>query len=66
MCPVSVVGCLVEANTIRTGCGAYTAGLLISVELKVADEVAGLIIKVCEMLVGWLLQGNCNVSAGLL
>jgi hypothetical protein len=58
MCPVTVVSRLVETNTIRARCGAYAAGLFISVKLKVADEVAGLVVEVCEMLGGRLLQGN--------
>jgi hypothetical protein len=52
-----MVGCLVEANTIRARCGAHAAGLFVSVELKVADEVA-LIVKAREMLSGGLLQSN--------
>ncbi|KAH8639150.1 hypothetical protein IG631_06920 [Alternaria alternata] len=58
MCPVTVVGRLVEANTIRTGCGAYATRLFIGVQLQVADEIAGLVVEVCEVLGGRLLQGH--------
>jgi hypothetical protein len=49
-----MVGRFVEANTIRARRGAHTAGLFVSVELEVADEVA-LIVKVREVLGGGLL-----------
>jgi hypothetical protein len=58
MCPVTVVGSLIEANTIRAGCGAHSAGFFVGVELKVANEVAGLVVEGCEMLGGRLLEGH--------
>jgi hypothetical protein len=53
-----MVGCLVEANTIRAGCSAYAAGLFVGVELEVADEVARVVVEVGEMLSRGLLQGD--------
>ena len=54
---MTMVGGLVEANTIRARCCAYTAGLFVGVELEVADEVA-LVVEVGEVLGSGLLQGN--------
>lgn len=48
---------LVEADTVRTGSGTNTARLLVGVELQVADEVAGLVVEVGEVLSCRLLQG---------
>jgi hypothetical protein len=66
MRPMTVVSSLVEANTVCAGCSPYTAGFFVGVELKVADEIAGLVVEVCEVLGRRLLEGNCNLSVRLL
>jgi hypothetical protein len=46
---VPMVGSLIEANTVCAGCRAYSARLLIGVQLKVADEVVGVVVEVREV-----------------
>lgn len=60
MCPVAVVGCLVEAHAIGARSGSHPTGFLISVKLKIANEIGGIIVKAREMVGGWLLQRNCS------
>lgn len=57
MGPVAMVGSLVKTDTVRTRGGAYAAGLFVSIELQVTDEVAGVVIEVGEVLCGRLLKG---------
>jgi hypothetical protein len=47
---MSVVGRLVESNAVGARCRSYTAGLVVCVELEIADEVARVFVKAREVL----------------
>jgi hypothetical protein len=48
--PVSVIGRLIESNAVGARCRSYAAGLVVCIELEIADEVARVFVKAREVL----------------
>jgi hypothetical protein len=63
MRPVTLVRGLVEADAVCARCSTDASGLVICVEMKTVDEIAGLIIEATKGVVGRLLNGTCNLLA---